>query len=266
MNLPVHRAYFRFYAELNDHLPSPDRFKTLEKIFYVPGSVMDMIESFGIPHPEVELILVNGQTVDFGYLVQDGDRISVYPMFESVDITPELRVRKEPLRDTKFILDVHLGKLAAYLRMLGFDTLYRTCFSDPELVRISSQEKRILLTRDRGLLKHASVTHGYWVRNTDSRNQAEEVVRRFDLGRRIQPFTRCMACNGMLRSVAKSEIAGVVPKRIAELHNEFRQCESCGRVYWEGSHHGRMVKFIQRLDSQSGAATFRRRLGTPAGT
>lgn len=247
MNPPVHRAYFRFYAELNDHLSVDERFKTFEKSFYVPGSVMDMIESFGVPHPEVELVLVNGQSVDFEYMVQPGDRISVYPMFESVDIGPELRVRKQPLRDTKFVLDVHLGKLAAYLRMLGFDTLYRSCFSDPELVRISSQEKRILLTRDRGLLKHASVTHGYWLRNTDSRKQAEEVVQRFDLVRRIQPFTRCMACNGLLSPVAKSEIAALVPKRIGELHDEFRQCEACGRVYWEGSHHCRMVKFIQQL-------------------
>lgn len=247
MNPPVHHAYFRFYAELNDHLPPSERFKTLEKSFYVGGSIMDMIESFGIPHPEVELILVNGESVEFGYVVQPEDRISVYPMFESVDITSELRVRKEPLRDMKFIPDVHLGKLAAYLRMLGFDTLYRSCFSDPELVRISTHDRRILLTRDRGLLKHASVTHGYWLRNTDSRKQAEEVVHRFDLSRRIRPFTRCMACNGMLLPVAKTDIAGLVPERIIELHNEFRRCSGCGRVYWEGSHHDRMVKFIQQL-------------------
>lgn len=247
MNLSVHRAYFRFYAELNDHLSVDERFKTLEKSFYVPGSVMDMIESFGVPHPEVELVLVSGQSVEFEYLVQPGDRISVYPMFESVDIGPELRVRKEPLRNTKFVLDVHLGKLAAYLRMLGFDTLYRSCFSDPELVRISNQEKRILLTRDRGLLKHASVTHGYWLRSTDSRKQAEEVVQRFDLVRRIQPFTRCMACNGLLRPVVKTKVAALVPKRVAELYEEFRQCDACGRVYWEGSHHSRMTKLIQRL-------------------
>jgi hypothetical protein len=247
VNPSVHRAYFRFYAELNDHLPPSERFKPLEKGFYVPGSVRDMIESFGVPHPEVELILVNGRSVDFRYVVQAGDRISVYPMFESLDITPELRVRKEPLREPKFVLDVHLGKLAAYLRMLGFDTLYRSCFSDPELVRVSSQEKRILLTRDRGLLKHASVSHGYWVRSTDSRKQAAEIVQRFDLSRCIQPFTRCMACNGLLQPVAKKEIAAMVPKRIIDLHEEFRQCQACGRVYWEGSHHGRMVRFIQEL-------------------
>lgn len=247
MNTPVHCAYFRFYAELNDHLYPNQRFETLEKSFYVPGSVGDMIESFDVPHPEVELIVANGRSVDFGYVVQPGDRIAVFPMFESVDITPELRVRKEPLRDTRFILDVHLGKLAAYLRMLGFDTLYRNCFTNPELVRLSIQEKRILLTRDRGLLKHASITHGYWLRNTDSRKQAAEIVQRLDLTRGIRPFTHCMACNGIIRSVAKSEITALLPKRISTVHNEFRRCEACGRVYWEGSHHSRMLKFIQQL-------------------
>ena len=247
MNPSVHRAYFRFYAELNDHLPSIEQYKTLEKSFYVPGTVMDMIESFGVPHTEVELIVANGQSAGSEYLVRDGDRISVYPMFESIDIAPELRVRKEPLRNPKFVLDVHLGKLAAYLRMLGFDTLYRSCFTDPELARISSEQGRILLTRDRGLLKHAAVTHGYWLRETDSRKQAAEIVRRFDLARRIQPFTRCMACNGLLQHVAKNDIWALVPERVRELYSEFKRCPECGRVYWEGSHHTRMLKFVEEL-------------------
>ena len=247
MSAADHRAYFRFYAELNDHLRGADQFNLLEKRFHVPGAVMDMIESFGVPHTEVELILANGRSVGFGYLVQDGDRISVYPMFEALDITPELRVRKEPLRNPKFVLDVHLGKLAAYLRMLGFDTLYRSCFTDPELARISREQHRILLTRDRGLLKHSSVTHGYWLRNTDSRQQTAEIVNRFDLGGFIRPFTRCMACNGSLREAPKQEILGLVPARIAELHDIFRRCVECRRVYWQGSHHESMLRFVRRL-------------------
>ena len=247
MDPAVHRAYFRFYAELNDHLPPTGQHQTLEKGFYVSGTVMDMIEGFGVPHTEVELVLANGESVDFGYVVKDGDRIGVYPMFESIDITPELRVRKEPLRDSKFVLDVHLGKLAAYLRMLGFDALYRSCFTDQELARISSEQRRILLTRDRGLLKHASITHGYWLRNTDSRQQAAEIVQRFDLSRRVRPFTRCMACNGQLHTVAKQDVLALVPHRAGELYNEFKRCPECGRVYWEGSHHERMVRFVQQL-------------------
>ena len=241
------RAYLRFYAELNDHLPPGQQCKTIEKSFFVPGTVKDVIESFGVPHTEVDLVVVNGESVDFSYTIRDGDRIAVYPMLESIDITPALRLRPQPLRDPKFVLDVHLGKLAAYLRMLGFDVVYRSCLTDPELVRISSSERRTLLTRDRGLLKHAVVTHGYWLRETDSRRQTAEIVQRFDLARSIRPFTRCMACNTKLQPLAKEDARQSVPPGIAERHDNFRQCPDCGRVYWKGSHFARMQRWIREL-------------------
>ena len=228
------RASVRFYAELNDHLAPDRRYRTLEKEFFVPASVKEVIESFGIPHTEVELVLVNGESSDFSRLVRAGDRVALYPVFESLDITPELRVRPQPLREPKFVLDVHLGRLAAYLRMLGFDTQYRNCVSDADLVRISAEQERILLTRDRGLLKHSAVTRGYWLRQTDRRRQAAEVVSRFDLARALRPFTRCMACNEGLRPVSKGEIHGRVPPLIEARHEDFRECAACGRVYWEG--------------------------------
>jgi uncharacterized protein with PIN domain len=241
------RAYFRFYAELNDHLASEQRFQTLERQFFVPSSVKDMIESFGVPHAEAELMLVNGESVDFSYRVQDGDRVAVYPVFEALDITPELRVRREPLREPRFVLDVHLGKLAAYLRMLGFDTAYRSCANDAELARISRDEKRILLTRDRGLLKHGIVTHGYWVRETDSRRQAAEIVARFDLARAVRSFTRCMACNGTLDPIAKQAVRENVPARVWARFDEFKNCPMCGRIYWQGSHYAHMLRSIAEL-------------------
>jgi hypothetical protein len=145
-------ACFRFYAELNDHLPLGQQFGLVEKQFFVPASVKDMIEAIGVPHAEVDLILVNGESSDFTRLIRNGDRVAVYPVFESIDITPVLRLRPQPLRETKFVLDVHLGRLAGYLRMLGFDAVYSNRIGDLELVRISCQEKRILLTRDRGVL------------------------------------------------------------------------------------------------------------------
>jgi uncharacterized protein with PIN domain len=241
------RAWFRFYAELNDHLPEERHYQTLEKSFFVPASVKDMIESFGVPHTEVELILINGESADFSRRVRDGDRIAVYPVFESIDVQAELRVRPRPLRDLKFVLDVHLGRLAAYLRMLGFDADYRNCAIDPELVRIASEQQRILLTRDRGLLMHAAVTRGYWLRQTDSRRQVAEIIRRFDLAAAIRPFTRCMACNSMLRPAARSEVLHRIPPRIAELHDRFLQCGACGRVYWRGSHYRRMQQWVEQL-------------------
>lgn len=240
-------ALFRFYAELNDHLPPEEQYRTLEKQFYVPSTVKDMIESFGIPHTEVDLITANGESVDFSHLVRDGERIAVYPVFESVDITPALRVREAPLREARFVLDVHLGKLAAYLRMLGFDTVYRSCFTDPELVRVSVREKRILLTRDRGVLKHGDVTRGYWIRSTDSREQLIEVVQRFDLANAVTPFTRCMACNGVLEAVAKEEVRTRIAPRVADTHEDFKRCPQCGRIYWKGSHYERMLQLVENV-------------------
>jgi hypothetical protein len=241
------RASIRFYAELNDHLPPHSRYQTLEKSFFVSSTMKDVIESFGVPHTEVELIVVEGASVDFNYSVRPGDRIAVYPVFEAIDIAPALRVRPEPLRNPRFVLDVHLGKLAAHLRMLGFDTLYRNSFADSELVRLSAEQHRILLTRDRGLLMHSAVTHGYWPRATDSRRQLAEVVARLDLIRAIRPFTRCMACNGLLQDVSREAARDLIPPRTAELYREFRQCPDCRRVYWKGSHYRRMLRWIDEL-------------------
>jgi hypothetical protein len=245
-------ADFRFYAELNDHLPEEWRYKTVQRSFFVPGNVKDMIESCGVPHTEVELVVANGKSVDFSYLVRDGDRIAVYPMFESIDIRPELLVRPAVLRNLKFVIDVHLGRLAAYLRMLGFDALYQNSLADCELARISSEQRRVLLTRDRGLLKHTIVTHGYWLRETDSRRQLAEVVARFDLARSIRPFSRCMTCNSPLQEVSKDQVRDRLPRRTAELHDRFHQCPQCCRVYWAGSHHRRMQHWIRELTGSAG--------------
>ena len=247
----MERAWIRFYAELNDHLPADKQYQTLEKQFLVPGSVKDWIESFGVPHTEVELIVINGESVNFSYLVRDGDRVAVYPVFEAVDITGALRVRPRPLREPRFVLDVHLGRLAAFLRMLGFDALYANSASDPELVRISAGEHRILLTRDRGLLMHSAVTHGYWLRNTDSRRQAAEVVHRFDLTGCLRPFTRCMACNTPLVAAERDAVLHQLPPRVAAQYEEFQRCPRCARVYWKGTHYYRMRHWIAELAAAS---------------
>ncbi len=154
-------AVFRFYAELNDFLPRIRRFKDAPYRFENSQTIKDAIEAQGVPHTEVELILVNGELRDFGYHLHPSDRVSVYPVFESLDVSELLRVRPEPLREVRFVLDAHLGRLAVYLRLLGFDTMYRNDIGDEELARISRDEGRILLTRDRGLLKRSAVMHGY---------------------------------------------------------------------------------------------------------
>lgn len=241
------QATFRFYAELNDFLPPQKRHVAFTYPFEGRPAVKDLIEALGVPHTEVDLILANGESVDFSYTVQDGDRISVYPVFEAFDITPILRVRPKPLRVVRFVLDTHLGRLAAHLRLLGFDTLYRNDYGDEELARISRDERRILLTRDRGLLKRSMVTHGYCVRETDPRRQVVEVVRHFDLLRLIEPFRRCLRCNGLLETVAKEEIADRLPPRVRQHYEEFFRCPTCRRVYWKGSHFERLTALVQDI-------------------
>jgi len=246
-------SLLRFYAELNDFLPSERKQVPFVHEFSGRSSVKDVIESLGVPHTEVDLILVNGESVDFSCQVGNGDRISVYPVFESIDISPVLRVRPRPLRTTKFVVDIHLGRLAAYLRMLGFDTFYEREATDEMLARLSSRESRILLTRDRGLLKRSLVTHGYCVRENLPRRQLVEVICRFDLQRSVRPFRRCLQCNGLLELVPKHTILERLPPAIRQGHDEFRQCVSCRKVYWPGSHYQKMKALCESLlDLQGG--------------
>jgi uncharacterized protein with PIN domain len=250
------RAFFRFYAELNDLLLAERRFVEFAHDFLDRATVKDRIESFGVPHTEVDLILVNGNPVDFAYRVADGDRVSVYPVFEALDIAPVVRLRPAPLRDPRFVLDIHLGRLAAYLRLMGFDSLYRNCFTDEQLAAISRDEHRILLTRDVGLLKRSAVTHGYFVRGTSAGRQLAEVVERFDLCRLVRPFSRCLRCNTPLEDVDKASVLADLPARTAELHEEFRRCPRCRRVYWKGGHWRRMRLILEETCQDGSSPQF----------
>lgn len=241
----------RFYEELNDFLPLERRKVDFSHEFQRRASIKDLIEALGVPHTEVDLILVNGASVDFSYIVRDGDRISVYPMFEAFDIQTVSRVRPQPLRVIRFVLDVHLGKLARYLRLLGFDTLYRNDYDDAELARLASAEQRILLTRDRDLLKRALVTHGFFVRATDPRRQIEEVLDRLDLYRAIQPFLRCARCNGLLAAASKHQVWERLAPKTRLYIEAFWTCGQCGQVYWEGSHLPHIRRFIETLHAHA---------------
>jgi len=243
----VHHAEFRFYEELNDFLSPARRKRDFTYTFHGRPAVKDAIEALGVPHPEVDLILVNGASVDFGHPLGDGDRVSVYPVFESLDIARATRLRPRPLREPRFILDVHLGRLARHLRLLGFDTRYANDAADAAIAAAAARERRIVLTRDRGLLKHSAVTRGYWVRATAPRAQAAEVIRRFQLEARIRPFTRCLECNGVLRAVDKAAVADRLPPRARRLHDTFAECPGCRRLYWPGSHHRRLAEFVKQI-------------------
>ena len=208
------KIHLRFYEELNDFLVK-DRKKIRFTHNYIDrASVKDIIESYGIPHTEIDLILVNGKSVGFDHLVSDGDDISVYPVFESLDITNVQHLRPEPLRNPKFIADVHLGRLARYLRMMGFDVIYKNDFDDKKIITLSLSERRAILTKDRGILKCNTVTHGYWIRSTQVKEQVIEVIKRFDLKNNIEEFSRCIDCNSALESIPKSKMSTMRVRRL----------------------------------------------------
>lgn len=246
----MHRAFFRFYEELNDFLPEEKRKVRFTHFYTDRTSVKDMIESLGVPHSEIDLILINGLSVDFSCIVQDDDDISVYPVFESFDLRDLTHLRQKPLREPKFVADVHLGKLARYMRMLGLDTLYDNNYTKDDLVNISIEKKRTILTRDRNILKRNDLTHGYWVRSEDPIEQAREVIERFHLERELKEFSRCMECNGLLETVDKEDIIDELPPRVEQSQTEFYRCPNCLRIYWKGTHYEKMKRLIQEIEGK----------------
>jgi hypothetical protein len=246
------RAEFRFHAELNFFLPPRKRQVWFTHCFKDRPSIKDAIESLGVPHPEVEAILVNGEGVNFSYILQDSDRVEVYPISLAGEVEVSTRVRPHPPSSRRFVLDIHLGKLANALRLLGFDTLYRNDYTDEELAEISAREQRTLLTRDKGLLMRSKVTYGYYVRATNPEPQVVEVLHRFDLFEQATPFQRCIRCNGLLEPVDKDSILERLPPRTRDAIDEFHRCQSCGQIYWQGSHYERMKQFTQRVLQSGG--------------
>ncbi|MCE5345369.1 MAG: Mut7-C ubiquitin/RNAse domain-containing protein [Bacteroidales bacterium] len=243
----MNHAWFRFYEELNDFLPIGKRKQFFLYSFNGNPSVKDIIEALGVPHVEVDLILVNSLSVSFSYKLLNGDSVSVFPVFESFDISSVTHLREKPLRELKFILDVHLGKLTKYMRLCNFDTYYRTDYNDQEIVDIAISEKRIILTRDRELLKKKLVTRGYWIRSQHLDEQLREVFLRFDLKNQIRLFNRCIECNGILADISKENILDRLLPKTRQYYQKFKICPGCDRIYWEGSHSERMKGIIDDI-------------------
>lgn len=248
-----HEIEIRFYAELNDFLPADKRQVAFRYGFDGTPSVKDTIEAIGVPHTEVDVILLDGDSVDFSHRIAGGERVAVYPVFERFDIAEVTRLRPAPLRVTRFIVDVYLGTLARYLRLLGFDTAWRRDLDDETIIDRSLDEQRTILTRDKGILKNGRVTHGYWLRATDPELQLAEVVRVLDLAGSIEPYTRCLECNGEIRPISAADAADAAPARVLEFYEEFARCQDCGRVYWAGSHQPKLDAIIARARRQGRA-------------
>lgn len=245
----MEQVHFQFHAELNDFLPQAKRQVWFVHQLQEKAAVKDAIEALGVPHPEVDLILVNGESVDFSYLIGEGDRISVYPVSVRVEASSCSRVRPPQLAQFQFVLDIHLGKLATYLRLLGFDTLYRNNYQDEELADVSRCEQRILLTKDRGLLKRSMVVYGYCVREKEPLMQVVEVLQRFDLFNALAPLQRCLRCNGLLQSVTKEEISDRLPPKTREFYDKFSICQDCAQIYWQGAHFSRIQTLIEQIQT-----------------
>ena len=240
-------ATFRFYEELNEFLPANRRKRSFESPCARAATVKHMIEALGVPHTEVEIVLVNGVSVGFGTALRHGDRVAVYPKFETLDISPLLRVRGKPLRTPRFIADAHLGGLAHLLRMAGFDTLYDNHFDDGEIEVLASRQDRIVLTRDRELLKRRTITHGCYVHAIKPEPQLRQIFERLDLIRSARPFSLCLRCNVALQDIEKAQVLDRLPPNVRAVHQRFSICPICSGVFWEGTHWQRMRALLDRI-------------------
>ncbi|MER5793763.1 Mut7-C RNAse domain-containing protein [Streptomyces sp. NPDC001980] len=195
-----------------------------------------VIESLGVPLTEVGALVVDGREVPVAHIPAHGERVTVRP------VTRPQRVPGAPLR---FLLDVHLGTLARRLRLLGVDTAYEsTDIGDPALAARSAAEKRVLLSRDRGLLRRRELWAGGYVYSTGPDDQLHDVLDRFAPD--LRPWTRCTACNGLLREATKDEVADQLKGGTQKSYDVFAQCAECGRAYWKGAHHRQLEAIVAR--------------------
>jgi uncharacterized protein with PIN domain len=244
------QACFEFDEELRFFLSPQNRGGKVCLSFQGPQSTKHLIESLGVPHTEIGWVQSNGHRISLDYQVQDGDRLEVHAIVRSAS-RPDLEPA-EAVPEPCFVLDGHLGRLAAYLRMLGFDCLYRSDYTDDELTDISVNHDRILLTRDRRLLMKKVIRRGYCLRSLNPTHQLEEVVLRFGLKHWVRPFQRCLRCNARLQPVSKEEVLERLEPLTKQYFEEFRLCPACKQIYWKGSHYEKMLKMIERLTSSSG--------------
>ncbi|GAB4477477.1 MAG: Mut7-C RNAse domain-containing protein [Anaerolineales bacterium] len=235
-------ATFFFCGELNDFLPKSQRGQPLRCLFRGRQTVKHLIESLGVPHPEVGSIRSNERILSFDALVEDGEYITVAPPSLPLPLpNPAARFEDESIR---FVLDNHLGRLAAYLRLFGFDSRYQNDLQDDELARIACTEGRVLLTRDHRLLMRTCIQQGYWLRSKIPRQQLVEVLRRWNLAPLARPFRRCLHCNGLLQEVSKELILDQLQPLTRQYYDDFRRCADCGQIYWKGSHYERMQPWM----------------------
>ncbi len=241
------KATFRFYEELNDFLPRHRRKTDFEAEFTARRSIKDMIEALGVPHTEIDLILANGKSVDFKYILKDGNRISVYPVFESLESEKVTHKQKKPLRRTRFIADFNLGNIVRYMRVLGFDIYSDSSLTRDKIIELSKKENRIILTTSRTPLKFKDISHGIFLRPGSVEEQIRYVMDYLDIKDKVKPFSRCLRCNEKLTSIPIEGISDRIPPGTKSFCNEYTYCETCDKIFWRGSHVDEMQKVVERI-------------------
>jgi uncharacterized protein len=243
------KVRLRFYGDLNFFLGSKARDAVIERRLSEKTSIKDIIESCGVPHPEVDLILVDERTVGFDHTLASDAKVEVFPVENRDTVSTEKRLQATDI--SRFVADGHLGGLTRDLRLLGFDVAYNQNADDRQLLKVMARENRALLTRDRRLLMHAIVQHGYCPRSQNADEQTIEVIRRFNLLELIAPFTRCVRCNAPLEEAAKAQIIDKLEPLTKIYYDQFRRCPSCKQIYWSGSHFPKLQKRIEEIRSRA---------------
>ena len=237
----------RFHGDLPFFLGS--KISTVERRLSEKTSVKDVIEACGVPHTEVDLIVVNGRPVNFAATLAQNVGVDVYPPNQARSLLfPENRLQVRNIE--RFVGDGHLGKLVRDLRLLGIDIVYDPAAEDRQLLDIATIENRALLTRDRRLLMHAILSNGYYLREQDPFEQTLEVLHRFNLGSTLAPFTRCLRCNAPLKPAEKESVLNQLEPLTKIYYEQFRRCSGCGQVYWSGSHFTKLQKRIETIRSR----------------
>ena len=243
------KVRLRFHGNLSVFLGSKAGDAVIERRLAEKTSIKDVIESCGVPHPEVDLILVDEQTVGFDHTLANDTKVEVFPVENRGTCRTDKQLQMIGIM--RFVADGHLGRLTRNLRLLGFDVAYHRNPDDRQLLDVMVRENRALLTRDRRLLMHAIVQHGYWPRSQNADEQTIEVVRRFDLSELIAPFTRCLRCNAPLEAAAKADIIDKLEPLTKIYYHQFRRCPDCKQIYWSGSHFPKLQRRVEEIRSRA---------------
>lgn len=208
------------------------------------ASIKDIIEALGVPHTEVGEILVDDRPESFNLIPGTGQKINVRAVQAPFDISQHGLLRRRSFKTMRFLVDVNVGKLAYMLRMLGYDALFESTLKDKEIALLAHDQKRVVLSRDRGLLKQSLIEYGRLVRSQEPDRQLREITRLFGLNCR-KMFSRCLSCNHLLKNVEKKQIAHRLEPKTKKYFSRFSMCPGCDRIYWPGSHWEKMNDLVK---------------------